>query len=57
MLLNFFCRFYNYGIGIHLIQNPDVDEFDTYVNESRPINPKDNHISFKVKMRLGLLNT
>ncbi|CAK8539980.1 unnamed protein product [Lathyrus sativus] len=39
--------FYNYGIGIHLIQNPDVDEFDTYVNESRPINPKDNHISFQ----------
>jgi hypothetical protein len=32
-----------------LIQNPEVDEFDTYMNESRPINPKDNHISFQVK--------
>jgi hypothetical protein len=31
-----------------LIQNPEVDEFDTYMNESRPINPKDNHISFQV---------
>ncbi|XP_004512116.1 glyoxylase I 4-like [Cicer arietinum] len=39
--------FYNYGIGIHLIQNPEIDEFDTYINESRPINPKDNHISFQ----------
>ncbi|KAJ1422577.1 Vicinal oxygen chelate [Sesbania bispinosa] len=38
---------YNYGIGIHLIENPDIDEFDTPVIESRPINPKDNHISFQ----------
>ncbi|EXC35390.1 hypothetical protein L484_026715 [Morus notabilis] len=38
---------YNYGIGIHLIENPAlVDEYDT-MNEPRPINPKDNHISFQ----------
>ncbi|KAK9284184.1 hypothetical protein L1049_023352 [Liquidambar formosana] len=37
---------YNYGIGIHLIENPSIDEFDTVI-ESRPINPKDNHISFQ----------
>ncbi|TKY66051.1 lactoylglutathione lyase [Spatholobus suberectus] len=40
-------RFYNYGVGIHLIENPDIHEFDTCVNELRPINPKDNHISFQ----------
>ncbi|KAI4327700.1 hypothetical protein L6164_020129 [Bauhinia variegata] len=38
---------YNYGIGIHLIENPDLDEFDASMNELRPINPKDNHISFQ----------
>ncbi|KAK8298615.1 hypothetical protein V6Z11_D05G266500 [Gossypium hirsutum] len=38
---------YNYGIGIHLIENPSIDDFDTIV-EPRPINPKDNHISFQV---------
>ncbi|TYH10690.1 hypothetical protein ES288_A07G197000v1 [Gossypium darwinii] len=37
---------YNYGIGIHLIENPSIDDFDTIV-EPRPINPKDNHISFQ----------
>uniref|UniRef100_A0A2P2NGT7 VOC domain-containing protein n=1 Tax=Rhizophora mucronata TaxID=61149 RepID=A0A2P2NGT7_RHIMU len=37
---------YNYGIGIHLIENPAVDDFDAIV-EPRPINPKDNHISFQ----------
>ncbi|GKV41506.1 hypothetical protein SLEP1_g49027 [Rubroshorea leprosula] len=37
---------YNYGIGIHLIQNPSLNDFDTLV-EPRPINPKDNHISFQ----------
>uniref|UniRef100_A0A6M2EK36 VOC domain-containing protein n=1 Tax=Populus davidiana TaxID=266767 RepID=A0A6M2EK36_9ROSI len=38
---------YNYGIGIHLIENPSIDhEFDTIV-EPRPINPKDNHMSFQ----------
>ena len=41
-------RLYNYGIGIHLIENPSIDEYDT-VNELRPINPKDNHISFQVR--------
>jgi len=35
-----------------LIQNPDIDEFDTYMNETRPINPKDNHISFQVKINM-----
>ena len=42
------CRLYNYGIGIHLIENPSIDEFDTIV-EPRPINPKDNHMSFQVR--------
>ncbi|KAF9682226.1 hypothetical protein SADUNF_Sadunf05G0086600 [Salix dunnii] len=38
---------YNYGFGIHLIENPSIDdEFDTIV-EPRPINPKDNHITFQ----------
>lgn len=43
------CRLYNYGIGIHLIENPSIDDFDT-VTEPRPINPKDNHISFQVRL-------
>ncbi|XP_021815839.1 uncharacterized protein LOC110758317 [Prunus avium] len=33
---------YNYGIGIHLIESPAMEDY-----ESRPINPKDNHISFQ----------
>ncbi|KAH7519949.1 glyoxylase I 4 [Ziziphus jujuba] len=37
---------YNYGIGIHLIENPSLDEYDA-MNDLRPINPKDNHISFQ----------
>ncbi|PKI75929.1 hypothetical protein CRG98_003663 [Punica granatum] len=37
---------YNYGIGIHLIENPSLDECETS-NEPRPINPKDNHMSFQ----------
>ncbi|KAK8673267.1 hypothetical protein V6N13_111614 [Hibiscus sabdariffa] len=37
---------YNYGIGVHLIENPSIDDFDTII-EPRPINPKDNHISFQ----------
>ncbi|CAK9188230.1 unnamed protein product [Ilex paraguariensis] len=37
---------YNYGIGIHLLENESADEYDTQ-NEPRPINPKDNHISFQ----------
>ncbi|KAF7809679.1 metallothiol transferase FosB-like [Senna tora] len=40
---------YNYGIGIHLIENPDIDDFDSCINEVRPINPKDNHISFQCR--------
>ncbi|KAE8694015.1 B-box type zinc finger family protein [Hibiscus syriacus] len=36
----------NYGIGIHLIENPSIDDLDTIV-EPRLINPKDNHISFQ----------
>lgn len=42
------CRLYNYGIGIHLIENSLIDDFDTII-ESRPINPKDNHISFQCR--------
>ncbi|KAF5753030.1 hypothetical protein HS088_TW01G00948 [Tripterygium wilfordii] len=37
---------YSYGIGIHLIENPSIDDFDI-INEERPINPKDNHLSFQ----------
>ncbi|CAK8562175.1 unnamed protein product [Lathyrus sativus] len=50
---------YNYGFGIHLLENPNYDAFDDApMDEPRPINPKDNHISFQctdvglVKMRL-----
>uniref|UniRef100_A0A5B7BNA5 VOC domain-containing protein n=1 Tax=Davidia involucrata TaxID=16924 RepID=A0A5B7BNA5_DAVIN len=50
---------FNYGIGIHLLENESIDDqYDTMM-ESRPINPKDNHISFQctdvglVKRRLG----
>ncbi|XP_021908116.1 lactoylglutathione lyase-like isoform X2 [Carica papaya] len=39
---------YNYGIAIHLIENPSMNEFDT-MRETRPINPKDNHISFQCR--------
>ncbi|XP_057491481.1 glyoxylase I 4-like [Actinidia eriantha] len=51
---------FNYGIGIHLLENLSLDEYDT-MNEPRPINPKDNHISFQctdvelVKRRLDEL--
>ncbi|KAF4371877.1 hypothetical protein CsatB_024697 [Cannabis sativa] len=39
---------YNYGIGIHLIENPSLmDEYDSMDEIIRPINPKDNHISFQ----------
>ncbi|KAK3410406.1 hypothetical protein EUGRSUZ_J02400 [Eucalyptus grandis] len=38
---------YNYGIGIHLIENPSIEENDA-IDEPRPINPKDNHMSFQV---------
>ncbi|KAA8531956.1 hypothetical protein F0562_006902 [Nyssa sinensis] len=38
---------FNYGIGIHLLENVSIDDqYDTMM-ESRPINPKDNHISFQ----------
>ncbi|CAK9143437.1 unnamed protein product [Ilex paraguariensis] len=37
---------YNYGVGIHLLENEAIDEYDT-LDSSRPINPKDNHISFQ----------
>ena len=49
-LTNYFvmCRLYNYGIGIHLIESPAAME-DC---ELRPINPKDNHISFQVRVVL-----
>ncbi|GFY87863.1 lactoylglutathione lyase [Actinidia rufa] len=55
-----FCRLFNYGIGIHLLENLSLDEYDI-MNEPRPINPKDNHISFQctdvelVKRRLDEL--
>ncbi|KDP46698.1 hypothetical protein JCGZ_06486 [Jatropha curcas] len=39
---------YNYGVGkqIHLIENIALEEFDPII-EPRPINTKDNHISFQ----------
>ncbi|XP_057968118.1 glyoxylase I 4-like [Malania oleifera] len=37
---------FNYGFGIHLLENPSDDDSCT-INQSRPINPKDNHISFQ----------
>ncbi|CAJ2635718.1 unnamed protein product [Trifolium pratense] len=42
---------YNYGFGIHLLENPNYDEFDAPMIESRPINPKDNHISFQKSLQ------
>ncbi|XAR57965.1 hypothetical protein NMG60_11026288 [Bertholletia excelsa] len=36
---------FNYGIGIHFIENESLD--DGSMNQPRPINPKDNHISFQ----------
>ncbi|XP_010271469.1 PREDICTED: uncharacterized protein LOC104607511 [Nelumbo nucifera] len=47
---------FNYGVGIHLLEN--TSENANVPNQSRPINPKDNHISFQctdvgiVKMKL-----
>nr|GMC67756.1 lactoylglutathione lyase-like [Ipomoea batatas] len=38
---------YNYGIGIHLLENESLQHCDDTVNHPRPINPKDNHISFQ----------
>ncbi|KAJ6915609.1 hypothetical protein NC652_018300 [Populus alba x Populus x berolinensis] len=43
---------YNSGIGIHLIENPTIDEFDSSSNRVR-INPKDNHMSFQEAARNG----
>lgn len=37
---------YNYGVGIHLLENKAMEDYDA-LNEPRPINPKDNHISFQ----------
>ncbi|XAR73800.1 Lactoylglutathione lyase [Bertholletia excelsa] len=37
---------FNYGIGIHLIENESIDACDN-INLPRPINPKDNHLSFQ----------
>ncbi|KAK9129605.1 hypothetical protein Sjap_010092 [Stephania japonica] len=48
---------FNYGVGIHLLKNGSISTVDI-VRELRPINPKDNHISFQctdiglVKLRL-----
>lgn len=42
-------RLYNYGIGIHLIENPEVDPEEELEGCVRPINPKDNHISFQCR--------
>ncbi|KAE8721584.1 B-box type zinc finger family protein [Hibiscus syriacus] len=44
------CKLYNYGIGIHLIKNPFMDDFDALV-EPPLINPKDNHIHISFQCR------
>nr|GMD58169.1 lactoylglutathione lyase-like [Ipomoea batatas] len=52
---------YNYGIGIHLLERESSQNCDTVTDEPRPINPKDNHISFQctdvaeVKRRLEVM--
>jgi hypothetical protein len=38
---------YNYGSGIHLLQAEDPERMPPKKTE---INPKDNHISFQVRM-------
>ncbi|KAK2979773.1 hypothetical protein RJ640_016305 [Escallonia rubra] len=38
---------YNYGIGIHLLENESIDDEDYTMNVTRPINPKENHMSFQ----------
>lgn len=38
---------YNYGIGIHLIERDTIDSEYQNSIEPRPIDPKDNHISFQ----------
>lgn len=40
------CRLFNYAIGIHLLQSEDPDNMP----KKGEINPKDNHISFQVKI-------
>ena len=42
-----YCRLFNYGIGIHLLQAEDPESMPPKKTE---INPKDNHISFQVCM-------
>ncbi|KAK4346909.1 hypothetical protein RND71_033248 [Anisodus tanguticus] len=37
---------YNYGVGIHLLESKAMEDYDA-ISEPRPINPKDNHISFQ----------
>jgi hypothetical protein len=39
-------RLFNYGIGIHLLQAEDPDSLPGKTE----INPKDNHISFQVRL-------
>ncbi|XP_052190813.1 glyoxylase I 4-like [Diospyros lotus] len=40
---------FNYGIGIHLLEDDQSidDEYHAAMATPRPINPKDNHISFE----------
>ncbi|KAK3011610.1 hypothetical protein RJ639_011678 [Escallonia herrerae] len=45
--LTFHVRLYNYGIGIHLLENESTDDEDYTMNITRPINPKENHMSFQ----------
>ncbi|GLT80170.1 hypothetical protein SLA2020_516240 [Shorea laevis] len=35
---------FNYGVGIHLLQSEDEERLPL---ETKPLNPKDNHISFQ----------
>ncbi|MCD7449418.1 hypothetical protein HAX54_052124 [Datura stramonium] len=38
---------YNYGVGIHLLENKAMEDYDA-INEPRLINPKDNQYSSSV---------
>ena len=42
-------RLYNYGFGIHLLQSEDPENMP----KISQINPKDNHISFQVRLSLS----
>ena len=40
------CRLFGYGIGIHLLEAENPEKLP----KKKEINPKDNHISFQVRI-------